>query len=128
MKADPCMYDDGKGGRGGTSLVIFSLLPIWYSVSHSLRLSIMGGGNNENQWHLHRYKGLYSYGLSPFYQNSIANGQLGAELKALGRGAWKQGLRMAPFVATIVAVVCYGNHGNWLSHRKEHAGHDGASH
>ena len=67
----------------------------------------MGGDNNENQWYNARHRGIYTYGLSPFYQKAVKAG-LGHDVQVLVRFA-REKVMLVPFVAFGLGVVYFAN-------------------
>ncbi len=75
------------------------------------------GGHNENVWWNTYYRGLYSYGLSPFYQKAVS-GHIGHEFVQFQRGVVRQLKILGPFVLAGGLVVYYGKKTYRDQHRK----------
>jgi len=75
------------------------------------------GGNNENVWWNTKYRGFYTYGLSPFYQKSIFP-HIGKDLSDLGKGIVKHGMTLGPFIIAGALVIYYAKESYRDMHRK----------
>lgn len=75
------------------------------------------GGNNENVWWNTKYKGFYSYGLSPFYQKSIFP-HIGKDLNHLAKAIVKHGMSLGPFILAGALTIYYAKEKYRGMHRK----------
>lgn len=82
-------------------------------------------GENKGWWNA-RYKGIYIYGLSPFYQKAFPN-FVQKDLVKMVKGGLRQIVILGPFVAGAYYLQQWAYADNDRRHRKaylaEHGGH-----
>jgi UcrQ family len=73
------------------------------------RSTVMAGDYNENTWWLSRHKGIYTYGLSPFYQKAFL-GSLHSDWRAFRRWMFGTFPTLAIFSGIGLGVVYWADY------------------
>ena len=68
----------------------------------------MGGASWNNAWWLDRVRGVYTYGLSPFYQRAVF-GNIGREMYLLKQFVKNKTLTVGPLLLGTVALMHWAN-------------------
>ena len=84
----------------------------------------MAGDAWNNAWWLDRVRGVYTYGLSPFYQRAVL-GNIGREMYLLRGFLYRKTLSIGPLLIGTVALMEWAKHEYHLSQRKNPADYPG---
>lgn len=101
-----------KGARDGCNFEIQYL---------SLILSM--GQDNANNWWRFRYRNVFQYGISPFYQKAVLN-DFAYESKKLLIHSTKNVLAFVPFGLGAIGLVMWANADHKKRHRKAYHHHE----
>ena len=82
------------------------------------------GQDSANNWWRFRYRNVFQYGISPFYQRAVLN-DFGYESKKLFMHTARNVLAFVPFGLAAIGLVYWAKADHKKRHRKAYHQHEG---